>query len=316
MKFDDFYGLDAQVERLRADFENGDAVHAYLFLGPHGTGKRSMAMLCAQALNCRAPQARPCGVCPSCKRFAAGTYPDYIEMRPEKKTIGVEEIRALIDRVSIKPFEGGTYAVLICEADKMTPQAQNALLKTLEDPPGSAVFFLLAERLGTLLNTIVSRCRVVHFHSIDESLVVQALAKHGIAAERTALLAHVARGSVGKAIELNDDKAYWAVRERLFQALISLKGPDSVPLAFATVKQDREASERIMEIAEGLGSDLMYVRETGEGPSDVQLRAQLEKMPFEGARLLSGVFHARQMLASNVSYQTAMEMLFFDLVGG
>ena len=165
MTFSDIIGDVSNY--LREEMHSSRIVHAYLFTGPAGTGKSTLADICAKALLCRAPGGRPCGVCPSCKQFESGNHPDFIRIEPDK-SISVDVIRDVIARLGVKPYEGGRHVAVIRQADKMTPQAQNALLKTLETPPGEDVFFLVASNMTALLPTIISRCRVVRFHYLEE----------------------------------------------------------------------------------------------------------------------------------------------------
>ena len=172
MRFSDIAGSAAN--HLRGEMQSARVVHAYLFAGPAGTGKRTLADICARALLCSGQGEKPCDVCPSCKQFLSGNHPDVIRVKPEK-SIGVESVRETIDALAVHPYESGRHVVLIDEADKMTPQAQNALLKTLETPPGDAVFFLMTDQMTTLLPTIISRCRIVRFSLLEEADAVRVL---------------------------------------------------------------------------------------------------------------------------------------------
>ena len=111
MTFEQFVGLDDLVGQLSAEFNENRFVHAYLFSGPAGTGKRSAAEICARAVHC-AGGPKPCGQCPPCRRMLAGTYPDHVAVGASGRSIGVDEIRELIRRVSVKPFEGGRHTVV------------------------------------------------------------------------------------------------------------------------------------------------------------------------------------------------------------
>ena len=150
MKITEFAGYGDRLIQLMRSVQAGRIVHALLFTGPHGSGKRTMARLFAQAMLCKGMGERPCGVCPACQRFENGTHPDVRVVKPEKKTIGVDEIRDLIDYLALRPYEGGRHIAIIEQADRMTPSAQNALLKTLESPTGDAMFFLVSDAPGAM----------------------------------------------------------------------------------------------------------------------------------------------------------------------
>lgn len=305
-RFEDFYGIDALIGRLRKGVDGGESVHAYLFCGPAGTGKRSLAAICARALNCTGEKgARPCDACGSCQRYLHGTHPDHIVIE-EDKSIKVDQVRSLIDRLSVRPYEGGRHTVVIERADAMTPQAQNALLKTLEEPPGSAVIFLLAEKAAPLLPTILSRVRLIRFSPLDGATCAGALERLGVPPDRARLLAQAAQGSVGRALALDEDQDYWLLRERVLDALHALKAPGDVAAAFERIKEDKASSQEALDIMEQLARARMEAQEgvAGALPAEIGL---------PGDKLLSGVLEARRMLASNVSWQSALEMMFFAL---
>lgn len=305
-RFEDFYGMDGLIGQLRRGVNGAQSVHAYLFCGPQGAGKLSLAQICAQGMNCAAPLGqRPCGKCGPCQRYLHGTYPDHILIEGEK-SIKVDDVRALIDRLSLRPYEGGRHTVIIQGADKMTPQAQNALLKTLEEPPGDAVLFLVAEKAASLLPTILSRVRLVRFSPLEEADCAQALRQLGVAADRADILARAAQGLVGEALALEGDEAYWALRERVLSALNALKGPQDVAAAFAFLKDDKGEAQRVMAVMEQLARDRMAGQAglPGAPPGEIAL---------PGSRLLAGVLEARRMLASNVTWQWTLETMFLKL---
>ena len=305
-RFEDFFGIDALIGRLKRGVGGDESVHAYLFCGPAGTGKRSLAAICARSLNCTGEKAaKPCDACGSCLRYLHGTHPDHIVVA-EEKSIKVDQVRALIDRLSVRPYEGGRHTVIIQRADAMTPQAQNALLKTLEEPPGSAVIFLLAEKSAPLLPTILSRVRLVRFAPLGGEACAGALKRLGVAPERARLLAQAAQGSVGRALALDKDQGYWQLRERVLAALKGLKTPGDVAASFELIKEDKAAAQEALDIMEQLARAQMEAQEGVPG-------ALPAEHDLPGDKLLSGVLEARRMLASNVSWQSALEMMFFGL---
>ena len=290
----------------------GRIVHALLFEGPRGSGKRTMARLMAQATVCSGAD-KPCGVCPACKRFLAGSHPDVRVMKPEKRTIGVDEVRALIDALSLRTYEGGKHIVIIEQADRLTPPAQNALLKTLESPAGEALFFLITDAPGAILPTIVSRCQTVRFHDLSVEECAGVLEARGIARERARELAGMAQGSVGRALEIDGSEAWRDLRARVLASLEALNGRASVAGAAAPLEGEKGGEDEILDMLELWARDLMAVQ-SGAPPYQSQEAARLSRLRLDGRALLKGVLLARARLSGNVSWQNALESMFFQLI--
>jgi DNA polymerase-3 subunit delta' len=167
MPFRDIKGHRRLTELLARSIERGTLPPASIFAGPSGVGKRAAAIAVAQALNCTSSRSASsgslfqdaCGTCSACARIARGAHPDVLVVEPgDSGNIRIEPIREAIDRTGFKPFEGRRRVVIIDEADAMVPGAQNALLKTLEEPPASSIFILVTPRPDSLLPTVRSRC--------------------------------------------------------------------------------------------------------------------------------------------------------------
>ena len=158
-----------------------------IFAGPAGIGKRLVATATAQALNCLAPilgsdeiEIDGCGTCTACTRIARGVHPDVLIVEPgDTGSIKVEQVREIVDRAAYRPFEGRRRVVIVDEADALVAPAQNALLKTLEEPPPSSVFFLITPRPDALLATVQSRCPRLRFRPLDAHDVAAALVAGG-----------------------------------------------------------------------------------------------------------------------------------------
>lgn len=292
----------------------GRIVHAYLFQGGRGCGKRTLARRMAQVLLCQAPQQqRPCGECPACKRFLAGTHPDVRTLAPTGRSIGVDEVRELIEYLSRCAYEGGWHVAIIEQADKMTASAQNALLKTLESPPENTVFFLLSQAPGAILPTIRSRARVVRVQPLSVERCAQALVERGVAPQRAARLAGLAHGAVGRALEIAADEGYEALFAHVYDSLCALRGAGDIAAAASALYEEKERQADILEILETIGRDRMAV-EWGTEP-EALTREQALRVRTAGEAIVRGACQARQMLFANVAWQNALDCLYLRLCG-
>jgi DNA polymerase-3 subunit delta' len=179
-----------------------------LFAGPRGVGKRRTAVALAETINCLEPVSPPplprdaCGACPSCRRIARGVHPDVLMIEPgDLGSIKIEQIRDVVDRAGYRPFEGRRRVVIIDEAEAMVDAAQNALLKTLEEPPPASVFVLISSMPDALLPTVLSRCQRLRFGELSPAEVADALMRDHEYEEAEARAAAVdADGSIGRAL--------------------------------------------------------------------------------------------------------------------
>lgn len=146
--------------------------HAYIFLGTDIT-TTSEAKLLAQKAICQNPDLAPCGFCPACRKIERGTHPDVVEIFPTGASVKIEQVRGLILKLAEKPMESMRSIFIIHNADTMTPQAQNSLLKTLEEPIGDSICILLSDNLKKLLPTVVSRCQVLDFSELTKSPITE-----------------------------------------------------------------------------------------------------------------------------------------------
>ena len=318
LSFEDFAGQSAHIAQLHGDFASHAFVHAYLFAGPAGTGKRSVARLCAMAALCRGEGRRPCGVCGPCRRVLAGTHPDVHTVEPEKgkQSIGVDVLRGVIEEVSVRAFEDGVKALVFPEAERMTAQAQNCLLKTLEEPPQDTVFFLITDQPAALLSTIVSRCRTVRFHPLSIPDAAARLTALGLSTGDARRRARMAEGCVGQALAI--DEAAMTLREQLTRDVFSVRRPADVLPALNVYKDAKEQRTLILDTLECAVRDIMLAQ-TGRMTLDdagyaPQADAYARAVPLSGGlRLSAAVTRAQQMVESNVSFAAALESILLTL---
>lgn len=217
-------------ELLRHHIAEGQVRHAYLITGSDGIGKRTLALDFTRALLCSEPPSEGefCKTCRPCVLVEGIVHPDLHVVVPEEEKVGllVDDVRDLQHKIALTPIEGDRRIALLPDFDRATDNAANALLKTLEEPPGKVVFLLTARDQEGLLPTIVSRCEVIRLRSVDKETLKEALIKQGYSADEAALLAGVSAGLPGRALALGENKAALEERDERLDELIGLLSTD------------------------------------------------------------------------------------------
>ncbi|MCX6026073.1 MAG: DNA polymerase III subunit delta' [Chloroflexi bacterium] len=255
------------IRALQRDLALGRPAHAYLFTGPAGIGKRTLALAFAQALNCTAPPApgEACRACRACRQIAARAHPDLFVLLSEEpgKPIKVEAAREMMHILALSPLELHWRVALLADFDQATSSTANALLKTLEEPPASVILLLTAESAETLLPTIVSRCRVITLRTLPTPEVEAALIERWqVPPDRAKLLAHLSGGRLGWALrEVEDEGASQTRRDTLdaWRSVFSAtRAKRFEQVAHLTKDRDEEqALRRTLETWQSLTHDLL-----------------------------------------------------------
>lgn len=208
------------METIIDSIRSGKNPHAYIFEGDEGLGKHTAALLAANAAVCENPKSAPCGTCHACVMAKAETHPDIKHVAPEekKKTIGVDVIRQLNADAFIKPFYGGK-KVYILEGDMMTVEAQNAFLKTLEEPPVYALFIIVVSDISKILQTVVSRCAAVRFPPLSNDKIRKLLEeRYPALRESFPFYTSFAEGNPGRLDSLLKGPEFSVLRDESFKA--------------------------------------------------------------------------------------------------
>lgn len=244
-------GQERAVALLESSLKQGRLSHAYLFLGPEGVGKKTLALELAKAVNCLQSEP-PCGQCPSCRRISSGHHADVVSYnlssqgedaadsprREEtaasgRREIGKDTIKELQEMAHLSPFEGKKRVFIIEEADRLSEEASNRLLKILEEPPPAVLIILLAQSIGTshgqqaarggLLPTIVSRCQIIELHTVSFSQLEKTLiSTMGLEPGRASYIARISQGRLGLALKYQQNPELLKKREEKLMSLILL----------------------------------------------------------------------------------------------
>lgn len=320
--FHDIVGHKQVITHLEHAMELGKISHAYILSGEKGSGKKLLAEVFAEALQCEKGEKEPCRNCHSCKQAESGNHPDIIRVIHEKpNSISVEDIREqLVNDVQIKPYSSRYKIYIVPDADKMTVQAQNALLKTLEEPPAYAVILLLANNVSALLPTILSRCVTLSMKPVGDAQVKSYLMEHMQIPDYEAdVCVAFAQGNIGKAIQLATSENFNEIKNTALHLLKNVSQMDISEIA-ATVKSVTAFKMEIQDFLDFLAvwyRDILYYKATRDVGGLIfkdQLKVitdQINKGSYEGIEnILQGLATAKTRLNANVNFELTMELLF------
>ena len=311
----------------------GNIPHALLFTGIDGIGKRKTALTVAAALNCRTADrpetggsgaGAPCGQCRPCRKIISGNHPDVIVITPEKSRIKISAIRELVHTLAAKPYEASWRVVVIDQAEAMNPEAGNALLKLLEEPPENTILILTAGNTHSLLPTIVSRCQQVTFNPIPEKALVDHLEKQGLPHDKAAILAKQANGSYAKADRLVGT-GWIGRREWILRVVAPPEGHDEPSLRIGALlafserlSRDREAIPDALDILTSWFRDLA-VAKAGSGRlvnTDLAERIISIAAHYRMSRLLDGIAAletAKKNIQANLNPRLVLDIMMMKL---
>ena len=323
--FSEIVGQEHIKEHLQEAILSRMISHAYILQGEQGSGKSMIADAFAMTLLCEAGEAEPCMTCHSCKQAASGNHPDIRHLIPEKpNVIKVDEIRRqIVNDVGIKPYSSDYKIYIIPDAERMNAAAQNALLKTLEEPPAYVVILLLCCNETMLLETIRSRCVTLSLYPLQDSQVQDYLMKKAqIPDYQARTCAAFARGSIGRAMALlNNDEFEELSREAVF-VIKNIKRMDAAEIG-EEIKKITKLQTDIREFLDYLFlwyKDVAFCKAAGNTNGLLHLEEtytimqMAKESSFEGInKILSTIEHAKKRLDANVNAEHTLELLLFTM---
>ncbi len=327
---DRILGNEELKKYFRTAVRNGTVSHAYILEGEKGSGKKLIARALSRLLQCETPIMGPegltaCGRCRSCIMMEHRDHPDVLWVGQEKAgTIGVHEVREqMVSTVDIMPYKGPWKIYIIDEAERMTPAAQNAALKTIEEPPRYAVIFLLTANRGAFLPTIRSRCVLLSTRPVPDRTVIEYLTGEcGIPEEKTGFPAAFAMGNIGRARQAALSAAFSGLKETAFKMLREIHTLRDYEI-ISRIRESGSLKDDFRDYLDILTiwfRDILVLKALGDESQLIFkeeapiLGRQAKALNCEGVNdILEEIRHTEKRLRANVNFEAAVEMLHISI---
>ena len=324
--FEEIKGNKLIIRSLQNGIKNNKVNHFYIFDGQVGMGKTLIAKTFAKTLQCEKKDITPCNVCVSCKSFDSSNHPDVIYVEASKSSIGVEEAREKINKsIEIKPYKYDYKIIVVENADTMTHSAQNAILKTIEEPPKYGVFLFLSTNINNFLPTILSRCVSLKIKPLSNSEVKEHLQNTtSISGDLLDFYVAYAQGNIGYAEKLIKEEGFFGVRDRVIELISGLekKELNEIFLQFKIIEEYKNNIEEIVDmmylylrdavIAKEIGSEHILQKDKKDNIlqyiKNVELKTLLDR--------IDAVCEAQESLRQNGNFQMTMEVMMLKLRQG
>jgi DNA polymerase III subunit delta' len=324
----DILGHDWAVELLKGHIAKNTLRHAYLFTGPKGVGKRTLALRFVQALNCASPTqtSEPCLQCRTCKQIGLGQYPDLAVVQSEEKggELRVDQMRDLQRSLSLAPYQSKYRAALLLDFEGANPNASNALLKTLEEPPPQVILVLTALSSDLLLPTVVSRCEVLRLRSIPISMIAENLqTRWQVDPNQATLLAHLSDGCPGQAVTLLENPQALAQRSLWLDEHLAILAGTRVSRFNYTEKlyktKEKSVLIEMLFVWLSLWRDVFLQASGASAPlvnlnKENEIKTLASRYPVTIAQqVITSLIHTIDLFDLNVNSRLAIENLMLDL---
>lgn len=324
-KFTDIIGQEQLKEHLQNAIATDKVSHAYIINGERSSGKEFIARVFAMALQCEKDGVEPCGECHSCRQALSGNQPDIVYVSHEKpNTIGVEDIRTQINGdIDIKPYSSPRKIYIMNEGEKMTVQAQNALLKTLEEPPEYAVILILTTNVEAMLPTILSRCVILNMKPVSDALVKKYLMEElGVPDYKANICMAFARGNIGKAKLLASSEEFEKVKDEAITLVkyINDMETNEIIKAIKKITEYKFDVNDYLDILSAWYRDVLLFKATKDVNCLIfkeeiqQIMRVSDRSTYEGIEtIVNALQQAKRRLEANVNFDLAMELLLLTI---
>jgi len=323
MNYKDIIGQKAVIDSLKNSIANNMVSHAYLFEGPEGIGKKTIAGIYANALLCETGLPEPCGKCRSCVQYRTGNHPDVKMIRiSDSSSIGVDDIREFKQDVYVKPYESTKKIYIIDSADKMTIQAQNSLLKVLEEPPAYAVIILISVNSSLLLPTIRSRVVTVKFRIHPYREIEHFLKVHYSHLEsQIPFISAFSGGVIGRAKEIAESEQFRDMRQRVFQIGMDFLDMDESKVLnhVSFFVENKHHADTILDILLSWFRDVLFMKELHDDQMVInidmkrELSAFSQKTPRRSVvRIIDIILDIKRKISMNANFNLAIETMLIQ----
>ncbi len=322
MNFSDIYGHDKTIRALKRAIEKNHIFHCYLFLGEEAIGKKQVALSFAKTLLCKNGNTEPCNACNSCLKFDSWNHPDLEFIEPEKGLIKKEVIDKLIKSMNISPLESKRKIVIIDDCHHMGMEAQNALLKTLEEPPSYVNIILITSNIKNLIPTIVSRSQLLKFNPVEDQIIVDLItSRYGKSQEEASFIAHFTKGSIGRSISLCEASEFFERRDNLINTIHSILKGDRMNIfnSMDFFIENKDQIDEIMDIMLYWFRDLLIYKEIGNSPlilnrDKVELLSNETYLDIDRINdIIDGIMETKRLINQNVNFQLAVETMLLNM---
>ena len=310
------------MENLEKTIDKNQLSHSYLFEGEEALGKKMVALYFAKTLLCKEQGLKPCNNCNSCLKFDNFNHPDFQLIEPKKNSIPRKAIEDLIKSINIAPLESKRRIIIIDDSHKMGLEAQNCLLKTLEEPPSYINMILITCNINDLIPTIISRCEVIKFHPVENKKIENLLkSKYDKTEEEASFIAHFTQGSVGKSIALSQSQDFLNKREETLNIIHSIINGDKATI-FNSIDffiDNKDSIEDILDIIIYWFRDLIIYKKIGNqhliiNRDKLDLLSQQFFLDEDKINdIIEKVLETKKYVNGNVNYQLSIELMLLNI---